>query len=403
MSRSTLFRSVDVAVLAGAFTERLRSVGIDVGLAATHRFAAALNVCPPTNTQSIYWVARVCFVSDPSQIERFDAIFRLVFDSDGLPIRPKERNLAQRPPATTGTLIKQSGPVDGLAEARGRFTTSFRPSLSDADEADDHGDEDQTGLPEIFPSAIAAFADEPFDQLSPADLDLIGAWLEDAATEFLTRPSRRYRRSKTGGATDLRRTMLAARSTYGEPIRVHRRSHPPKPRRVVMIGDVSGSMQSFTRIYLHLMRALVRTSGAEVFTFATSLRRVTVQLRDRDPQAAIDRMSSEVADRFSGTRIASSLGELLASQVWSSRARGAVVLIASDGWEADKSHDLERVMRRLHRLAHRVIWVNPRAGAPDFEPLTAGMTSALPHVDAMLSGHTLRTMREVIAELGSPR
>lgn len=399
-SRATLFRSVDVAVLAGSFTERLRSVGIDVGLAATHRFAASLEVCPASDSNSVYWVARICFVNDPAQIELFNAIFALVFDNDGLPIRPKERNVAKAQPATTGTLLKQSVPVDGLAEARGRFTTSFRPSLTD-DEANDADDGDeQTGLPEIFPSDIAAFADEPFDRLSTHDLDTIGVWLEQAVTDFLTRPSRRYRRSKQGGATDLRRTMLAARATYGEPVRVLRRAHPLKPRRVVMIGDVSGSMQSFTRIYLHLMRALVRVSDAEVFTFATSLRRVTVQLRDRDPQAAIDRMSAEVADRFSGTRIASSLGELLASPVWSSRTRGAVVLIASDGWEAEHADDLARTMQRLQRLAHRVIWVNPRSGVADFEPLTIGMASALPYVDSLLSGHTLRTMHDIITEIG---
>lgn len=395
-----LFRSVDVAVFASAFAARLRYVGIDVGLAATHRFAAALEVCPPADNATVYWVARTCFVSDPNQLARFDALFALVFDGDGLPIRPKERQVARAVPTTTGTLLKQSAPVNGLAEAQGRFTTDFRPSVVDGDDASDE-EPAETVLPEVFPAELAALAGEPFDTLSRADLDTIGAWLESAMRSFPTRRSRRYQPTKKHGAVDLRRTMLAARATFGEPVRVARRAQRTKPRRVVMVGDVSGSMQSFTRIYLHLMRALVVKSDAEVFTFATSLRRVTVQLRDRDPQAAIDRLSDEVSDRFSGTRIASSLHELLASSVWSSRVRGSVVVIASDGWEVADPAELERAMRRLNRLAHRVVWVNPRAGAADFEPLAAGMASALPHVDTFLSGHSLRTLRQVVTELGS--
>lgn len=166
-----------------------------------------------------------------------------------------------------------------------------------------------------------------------------------------------------------------------------------------MISDVSGSMESFARIYLHLMRALVMKANAEVFTFSTSLRRVTVQLRDRDPQAAIDRMSNEVTDRFGGTRIAASLNELLASPVWSCRLRGAVVVITSDGWESDEPAALDHAMQRLARFAHRLVWINPRAGDRDFTPSTQGMAAALPHVDSFHSGHSLGAMRDVIAAL----
>lgn len=396
MTGSALFRGVDSAVFVASLCDRLRMAGIEVGLSATQRLAQALAAVPPADPTTMYWVTRSCVVNDPAQLETFDAVFSAVFDSDGLPIRPKERNTPRPMPNTTGTLIRHSGPTDGLSEAQGRFEAGFRPAVSDADDDENPIDDGQTtALPEVFPANIAALADEPFERLSADDLDLIGQWLATAVSSFPQRPSRRYRLAPSG-SIDLRRTALRARSTFGEPVRLMRRTQRQKPRRVVMIADVSGSMQSFTRIYLHLMRALVVKSDAEVFTFSTSLRRVTVQLRDRDPQAAIDRMSDEVTDRFSGTRISSSLGELLASPVWSSRLRGSVVLIASDGWETGEPAELARAMRRLGRFANRVVWINPRSAGAEFEPVTQGMSAALPYVDSFVSGHSLRTMREVI-------
>ncbi len=399
MTTQTLFRGVDAAVFVAALSDRLRMVGVDVGLSATHRFAECLAVIRPTDSSSMYWTARTCLVSDPSQIERFDAVFEAVFDGDGLPIRPKERNTPKPTPNTRGTLLRHSGPTDGLAEAQGRFTTEFRPMVGEDDPSDSAvNDESVTELPEMFPAELSALADEPFASLSRADLDQIGGWLAESISRFPNKPTRRFR-SAHSGSVDLRRTVAASRATVAEPIRMMRRRQRLAPRRVVMVGDVSGSMQSFTRIYLHLMRALVVKGDAEVFTFATSLRRVTVQLRDRDPQAAIDRMSDEVEDRFSGTRIAESLKELLASPVWSCRLRGAVVLIASDGWEAGDPAELERAMRRLNRFADRIIWINPRSAEDDYQPSTAGMSAALPFVDTFLSGHSLRSMRQVIDAL----
>ena len=193
--------------------------------------------------------------------------------------------------------------------------------------------------------------------------------------------------------------MASARSTGGVPIRLHKREVRHKPRGLVMIADVSGSMESFTRIYLHLMRSLVSEGDAEVFTFSTSLSRVTVLLREKDPQAAIDKMTAEVEDRFSGTRIASSLSELVSSPVWSNTLRGSVVLIASDGWDSDSPELLDYQLRRLCRMAHRVVWVNPRSAAVGYEPLVGGISVVLPHVDSMVSGHTLRSMLELIRDL----
>ena len=140
---------------------------------------------------------------------------------------------------------------------------------------------------------------------------------------------------------------------------------------------------------------------AETFAFSTELTRITTALDQDDVQDAIGDASELVDDRFSGTRIATSFSTLIANPTWSTSVRGAVVLIASDGWDTDEPHELERVMARLERLSHRIVWVNPRAAASDYEPLVAGMAAALPHCETMLSGHNLRALREVILALGS--
>lgn len=396
MTSTTLFRSVDVGVFAAALTERLRTAGVEVGLSAAGRFSQGMTRCAPTDSTTLYWVARTCLVHDRSDFDAFDAVFAAVFEDSGLELRPHHREVGQAAVKTTGTLLRQSAPTGGLEEMAGRVESPNRPEIVDAGAENDGP---ARVLPELMPSAIAELSDTPFDQLDRQELDLLGSWLEAMLVDFPTRRSRRSRGSKHHGRVDLRRTLMAARATSGEPIRLHHRQIQRRRRGVVMVADVSGSMESFTRIYLHLMRSLVTHGDAEVFTFTTSLRRVTVQLRDRDPQAAIDRLSDEVSDRFGGTRIAASVSELVTSPVWSNALRGSVVLVASDGWDADPPAELERQMVRLRRMAHRVVWLNPRSAAEDYEPLVAGMAVAMPFVDEFLSGHSLAAMRDVFAAL----
>jgi uncharacterized protein len=393
---ATLFRSVDVGGFAAALTDRLRLAGVEVGMSATGRFSQALACCPPTDTTTLYWVARTCLVHDKNDFAAFESVFAQVFSDAGfdrIGVRPRGGTATLK---STGTLLRRTSTAEPSEVMAGR-TPTLHPEV-----VDDHPppSTDESVLPELLPAAVAALADTPFDQLRPDDLDLLGTWLEQALATFPHRRSRRLRRSKSAGRIDLRATMLAARATGGEPIRIRRRRNRRTPRGIVVLADVSGSMESFARIYLHLMRTLAAHGDAEVFMFATSLRRVTVALRDGDPREAIDRLSDEVTDRFSGTRIAASLGELVTSPVWSNSVRGSVVLIASDGWDVDDPADLADRMRRLHRMAHRVIWVNPRVAAQGYEPLVGAMAAALPHIDELHSGHTLNAMRDVLDSLG---
>lgn len=398
MSDAVLFRSVDIGIFASALVKRLRGAGVEVGLASTARFSDALRCCPPTDIATLYWVARTCLVRDKGDFDAFNGVFDALFNDASLAIAETRANSSRADVKAEGTLLTRSAPTDGLELMAGRARTSQVPEVTDDDEQTPEAEED-TALPELLPSELAEIADTPFDQLSPAQLDEIGVWLQLAMAEFPRRRSRRRQAWARGTSIDMRRTLLAARSTGGIPMTLATERVRKKRRGIVMVGDVSGSMESFTRIYLHLMRSLVVFGDAEVFTFATALKRVTIPLRDKNPQAAIDRMTAEVDDRFGGTRIAASIGELVSSPVWSNSLRGSVVLIASDGWDSDSADELHHQMKRLSRMAHRVIWINPRSADPEFEPLAAGMAAALPLVDDFVSGHSLRSVRQLLETL----
>jgi len=171
-----------------------------------------------------------------------------------------------------------------------------------------------------------------------------------------------------------------------------------RPRKVLMLCDVSQSMQPQVPAYFHLMRALATVAGGETFAFATTLTRLTPVLRHRSAQVAVRLATERVTDRFGGTRIATAVTEVLASH-HGGAVRGGIVVIASDGWDSEPPAELARAMARLRRRAHRVIWVNPRAGAPGFAPLVATMAAALPYCDALLPADDVRSLAAVVTEL----
>jgi uncharacterized protein with von Willebrand factor type A (vWA) domain len=164
----------------------------------------------------------------------------------------------------------------------------------------------------------------------------------------------------------------------------------------VVLCDVSQSMQAHATALLHMMRATTLALGAEVFAFSTSLTRLTPVLAHRSPEVAIDTATEAVVDRFGGTRIATNVRALLRSRHGDS-TRGAIVLIASDGWDSDPPEALAAAMGRLRRRAHRVVWLNPRAAAPGFAPLVGSMAAALPSCDRMLPAHTFGELAEALA------
>ena len=231
---------------------------------------------------------------------------------------------------------------------------------------------------------------------------------------LLGTPERRSRRtrptSRRGDRLDLRRTVRAAQRTGGDPARLVHAHRRTQPRRLVLLCDVSGSMEPYTRVYLTLLQGAVAGARAEAFVFSTRLTRLTRQLSLRDPDQALARAGATASDWAGGTRLATAISRFVADHGRRGLARGAVVAVLSDGWAQDDPGDVADAMRRLRRLAHRIVWVNPRQAAPGYAPLVGGMAAALPYCDAFVSGHSLAVLEQVVAAVresapsrGSPR
>lgn len=174
-----------------------------------------------------------------------------------------------------------------------------------------------------------------------------------------------------------------------------------RDRRVILICDISGSMESYARAYLQLLWNGVSSAGAEAFVFATRLTRLTRALSHSNPDLALEQAGRLAPDWSGGTRIGEAIKAFNDGHGRRGMARGAVVLILSDGWDTGDPQVISREMQRLHRLAHRVIWVNPRKAAAGYQPLVGGMAAALPHVDAFVSGHSLEALDEVLEAIAA--
>ncbi|HZV26082.1 MAG TPA: VWA domain-containing protein [Acidothermaceae bacterium] len=385
---ATLLSGVDRAAFAVALADRLRSAGVDVGLPAASTFARALAAQPPSTRTALYWLARVTLTHRHSDVEVFDRVFAAVFDHAGLNLDPHSRRQAPaRSRADDDRFVAASGDDGVLGQDGGGLPWATLPAVVGV--ADD--EPSPVGIPERLPSNLAGIEDTPFEELSADQLALLGVWLEQAFRNWPSRRTRRVQAQSHGRYINLRATMVRSRRSGWEVVHVVRSAPRYVPRRVVMVCDISQSMQAYATMYLHLMRAAVSSADAEVFAFGTTLTRLTPVLTHRSVDVAIEQASAKVVDRFGGTRIASNLDTLLRSR-HNGVLRGAVVVIASDGWDSDPPLALAASMARLRRRAHRVIWLNPRVAATGFAPLVGSMAAALPYCDDLLPAHDLRAL-----------
>jgi uncharacterized protein with von Willebrand factor type A (vWA) domain len=392
-----LFAGVDRAVFAATFSERLRRVGVPVSLTSVERCAAAIGSIDALSVGDIYWLLRVSLLSEQSHIDIFDQVFAAVFDTE-MGRLPSERRgqQAQLPQREDESLVPLRRPLDtNAADQNEGLPWTTLPSVT-FDDGPDADDSDGTEVPELRPSLAHPEADRPFVLLDEYQLVEAGELLEAAIASWPQRRSRRRLVSRSGRSIALRPTMRRAMRTGGDLTTLLYNRPLTRPRRVTMLLDVSGSMESQARAYLHLMRPLALRRQAEVFAFATDLTRITPALRHRSPTEAIAQLTEAVGDRFGGTRVGWSLRTLLHHRSWNTAVRGSVVVICSDGWDADDPAELARHMRRLSLLAYRVVWVNPRAASAGYEPLAGGMAAALPYCDHFLAGDTVRSMSDVI-------
>ncbi|WP_241977385.1 VWA domain-containing protein [Cryobacterium sp. TMT1-62] len=213
--------------------------------------------------------------------------------------------------------------------------------------------------------------------------------------------SRTWKSSRSAPRLDLRRTVRAAQHSGGEPVRLVYRRRRTRLRRLILLCDVSESMEPYTRVFLSLLQGAV--AEAEAFIFSTGLTRLTRQLAARDPDQALARAATSTQDWAGGTRLAESIRHF--TDAWGRRglARGAVVVIISDGWALDDPESVHTQMARLRRLVYRIIWVNPRKIALHYQPVVGGMAAALPFVDAFVSGHSYAALAEVTAAIRTDR
>jgi len=385
-----MLRGVDRAALAVALSVRLQHAGVAVGFSAMGALARAMDVAPVDSLPSFYWTARICLVRRQNDLALFDTVFASIFEDMGAAVDPHARRRPLAPGDDEDTLTRVDGRPRSEQDGGGLPWTTLPQVVSSPGE---HSAE--LALAERLPSGLEGLAETPFDELDPTQLALLSGWLESALTHWPTRRTRREVRHHSGRRPALRPTLARARRTGWEPIELVRTRPVRRRRRVVMLCDVSQSMQPYSAAYLHLMRAVALSTDAEVFAFATSLTRLTSVLAHKSPVTSVEQATAKVSDRFGGTRIATNVRALLASRHGGS-TRGAIVMIASDGWDSDPPEELGKVMARLHRRAYRVLWLNPRAAAPGFAPLVGAMSAALPYCDLLLPAHNVKALADVI-------
>jgi uncharacterized protein len=245
-------------------------------------------------------------------------------------------------------------------------------------------------------------AGKRFDALDPEELAHLYQLMSRLELATPLRRTRRFEDAHHGRRVDMRRTLRASLRTGGDAIRLARRRRRIVRRRLVMLCDISGSMEPYTRAYLQFLTCAAGSGRhAEAFAFATRLTRLTRALASRRPELAIQRAAAAAPDWSSGTRIGDALKEFNDRHGRRGMARGAVVVILSDGWELGDPSLVSREMARLARLAHRIVWVNPRLSAKEFSVQAGGMVAALEHCDALVSGHNYEALLEVVEAIGA--
>lgn len=395
----------DRAALAVGLTTALRRAGLPTSPDRAARLAEALAEVPPLARGPLYWTCRVVLVSAHAQLPIFDAVFSAVFDgmldpadSRGDPTAPPSVGAEARSRPTPPD-SRPSAPPDAEAGSPEPRPAASAPPIDDDADAADSAERD-TWL--LLASPDERLHTTSFAELRPGELDQLRHLVRRLVLSTPTRTSRRTHPSRHPGVRlSIRHTVRAAQRTGGDSVRLVYATRRPRPRRLVFLCDVSGSMEPYTRVYLSLLQGAVAVAHAEAFVFSTRLTRVTRMLTARNPDLALAAAAASTADWAGGTRLAGSIRRFIDDVGRRGLARGAIIVIVSDGWATDDPELVAAQMARLRRLAHRIIWVNPRKAAADYQPLVGGMQAALPYCDAFTSGHSYAALGELAALIGA--
>ncbi|MGH3520562.1 MAG: vWA domain-containing protein [Haloechinothrix sp.] len=364
-------------VLVGlvAFTSALAAEGLRIGADRTAAFLAAVEQIDLADVDQMYWAGRVTLCAEPDEIDHYNKVFADWFGATATRTQHAVPRRRQPRIATLTPTGQEPGEGDAKAQA-------MRVGASDT---------------EVLRS-------KDIGDLGAAEREHLRQILALLRPDPPMRRSLRLRPARRGGL-DPHRTVRAMLTSGGEPMRLAHRGHGKRPRKVVLLVDVSGSMTPYADALLRFAHAVVRrTPGSvEAFTLGTRLTRVSRQLRERDPERALAAAARAVPDFAGGTRLGETLRAFL--DRWGQRgaARQAVVVLFSDGWERGDPTLLGAQVERLRRLAHAVFWVNPHAGRAGYAPVQSGIAVALPHLDKLLAGHSLTTLEELLTAMRAAR
>jgi hypothetical protein len=365
------------------FGRLLRRLGFDVNPGRIIDLVQALDLIEIGRKDDFYHATRCLLVRKHEDIPLFDQAFELFWNK---PVEAWESfdlsPLIDRAPGSPQVSLPPLKPPEDAPPKDG-----------------DHKASEERVVVEITEtySAREVLRKKDFSDLSAAEIESVKQLMRQLTLQL---GERRTRRQRPGSAhsIDLRRTLRKSFNYGGEVLLWARRESKFKPRPLVIIADISGSMERYTRLLLHFVYGIAQSLNqpVEAFTFSTRLTRITKQLRNRDIDQALKGVSQIVEDWAGGTRTGESLKTF--NFIWGRRVlgRGAVVLIISDGWDRGEMELLGREMARLQRSCHRLIWLNPLLGSPSYEPLTRGMQAALPYTDDFLPVHNLASL-EILA------
>lgn len=358
----------------GDLTGVLRAQGTRVGVGELLTAVRCLDAVDCASRDEVRLALRTILCSRHVDLERFDLAFAAVYGDGRVP--------GAEPPLGALGHIERPAPRMGLAD----------PGAGPAEQ-------DAETVPAAW-SNIELLHEKDFARYTDAEMALARELIARLARRHPTRLSRRTRPSRRRGhVPDLRQTVHRSLRTAGEPL--HRRWRAPttRPRQLVLVCDVSGSMAPYARMLLQYMHACVAARRrVEAFAFGTRLTRITQELAGRDHDRALERAAAVVTDFSGGTRIGDAIAQL--NRVHGRRlGRGSVIVVLSDGWDRGEPEQLEVEMARLRRAAFRLVWLNPLAAHPDYQPLARGMQAAVPHTDRLLAGNSLASLEQLASIL----
>ncbi len=362
--------------LAVDFADELRRAGLAVPVASVLAFVDAVGAVGLEVRTYVYWAGRATLVHRPEDIGAYDDAFATFWLA-----REEVRMTAPVPPVVE-LLVPEDDPDAG------------------AEVPEDDGDGERALV--VAASPVELLRAKDLAALSAAEFDEARRLMAELKLGGALRRSRRLRRARRGDRLDVRGTVRSSLRTGGEPVRRAWRRPTEHPRRVVLLCDVSGSMEPYARALLRFAHAAVAGRGrVEAFALGTRLTRITRQLAGRDPEAALAMATRAAVDWGGGTRLGEGLRAF--NDEWGVRgmARGAVVVILSDGWDRGDPAALAEQMGRLRRVAHKVVWVNPLRATPGYAPLARGMAAALPYVDEFVDGHSLQSLEDLVKVVAS--